>query len=94
MGPKNSAALTHFIQSPRPTPRGKKHSRINKESPSFQEASPRTIMSSANRNREKEEQHALKDNLPKRPKQKGLTQWASHGSMAEERFQGKLSPSH
>ena len=51
-------------------------------------------MSSANRNREKEEQHALKDNLPKRPKQKGLTQWASHGSMAEERFQGKLSPPH
>ena len=48
----------------------------------------------ANRNHEKEERHALKDNLPKHPKQKGLTQWASHGSMAEERFQGKLSPPH
>ena len=70
MGPKNSAAPTHFIQSPRPTPRRKKHSRINKESPSCKEASLRTILSSANRNREKEERHALKDNLPKRPKQK------------------------
>ena len=86
VGSKNSATSAHFIQSPRPTPRRKKHPRINKESPCCQEASPRTILSSANRNREKEERHALKDNLPKRPKQKGLTQWASHGSMAEERF--------
>ena len=30
--------------------------------------------------------HALKDNLPGRPKQKRLTQWASHGSMVEEQF--------
>ena len=84
MGPKNSAASTHFIQSPRPTLRRKKYPRINKESPSCQEALPRIIMSSDNRNREKEEQHALKDNLPRRSKQKGLTQWASHESMAEE----------
>ena len=48
----------------------------------------------ANRNHEKEERHALKDNLLKRPKQKWLTQWASHGSMVEERFQGKFSPPH
>ena len=46
MGPKNSAAPTHFIQSPRSTPRRKKHSRINKESPNCQEASSRTILSS------------------------------------------------
>ena len=45
-----------------------------------------TILSLTNQNREKEERHALKDNLPKCPKQKGLTQWASHGSMAEEQF--------
>ena len=94
MGPKNSVVPAHFIQSPRPTPRRKKHPRINKENPSCQEASPRTILSSANRNREKEERHALKDNLPKHPKQKGLTQWAKHGSMAKEQFQGKLSPPH
>ena len=84
VGSKNSASLAHFIQSPRPTPRRKKHPRINKESPSCQETLLRTILSSANRNREKEERHALKDNLPRRPKQKELTQWASHGSMAEE----------
>ena len=94
VGPKNSAVPAHFIQSPRPTPRRKKYPRINKERPSYQEALSRTILSSANGNREKEEQHALKDNLPKQPKQKRLTQWASHGSMAEERFQGKLSPLH
>ena len=94
VGPKNSTTLAHFIQSPRLTPRRKKHPRINKESPSCREASPRTILSSANRNREREERHALKDNLPRRPKQKGLTQWASHRSMAEEQFQGKLSPPH
>ena len=70
VGSKNSASLTHFIRSPRPTPRRKKHPRINKESPSCQEASPRTILSSANRNREKEERHVLKDNLSKHPKQK------------------------
>ena len=43
-------------------------------------------MSSANRNCKKEERHALKDSLPGRPKKKGLTQWASHGSMVEEQF--------
>ena len=48
VGPKNSTSLTQFIQSPRPTPRTKKHPRINKESPSCQEASPRTILSLAN----------------------------------------------
>ena len=42
----------------------------------------------------KDKRHALKDSLPGRPKQKGLTQWASHGSMVEEQFQGKLSPLH
>ena len=84
VGSKNSASLAHFIQSPRPTLRRKKHPRINKESPNCQETSLRTILSLANRNREKEERHALKDNLPRHPKQKELTQWASHGSMAEE----------
>ena len=94
VGSKNSTVPAHFIQNSRPTSRRKKHSRINKESPSCQETSPKTILSSANQNREKEEQHALKDNLPRRPKQKGLTQWASHRSIAEEQFQGKLSPLH
>ena len=90
VGSKNSAALTHFIQDPRPMPRRKKHPRMNKESPSCQETSPRTILSSANQNCKKEERHALKDNLPKRPKQKVLTQWTSYGSMVEEQFQEKV----
>ena len=94
VGSKNSAAPTHFIQGPRPMPKRKKHPRMNKKAPSCQEISPRTILSSANRNRGKEERHALKDNLPGRPKQKGLTQWASHRSMAKEQFQEKLSPPH
>ena len=68
--------------------------RMSKESPSCQETSPRTILSSANRNHKKEKRHALKDNLPGRPKQKGLTQWASHGGMEVEQFQEKLSHSH
>ena len=42
----------------------------------------------------KEKRHALKDSFPGCPKQKGLTQWASHGSMVEEQFQEKLSPPH
>ena len=94
VGSKNLATPTHFIQDPRPMPRRKKHPRMNKESPSRQETSSRTILSSANRNRGKEEQHALKDNLLRRPKQRGLTQWANHESMAEEQFQEKLSPSY
>ena len=83
-----------FISSPRATSRRKKCPRTNKEGPNCQETSPRTILSSANRNHKKEEWHALKDSLPGHPKQKGLTQWVSHGSMVEEQFQEKLSPPH
>ena len=89
VGSKNSAVPTHFIQGPRPMPRRKKHPRMNKESPSCQKTSPRTILSSANQNRKKEERHAFKDSLPGRPKQKILTQWASHESMVKEQFQEK-----
>ena len=73
MGSKNSATPTHFIQSPRPMLRRKKRPRMNKESPNFQETSPRTILSSANRDHKKEEQHAFKDSLPGHPKKKELT---------------------
>ena len=75
-------------------PRRKKFLRTNKEGPSCQKISLRTILSSANRNCKKEERHALKDSLFRRFKQKRLIQWASHGSMVEEQFQEKLSPSH
>ena len=71
-----------------------KHPRMNKESPNCQKTSPRTIPSSANRVHKKEEWHAFKDSLPGHPKKKGLTQWVSHGSMVEEQFQERLSPSH
>ena len=69
VGSKNSTTLAHFIQSPRPMPRRKKCPRMNKESPNCQETSPRTILSSANRDH-KEERHALKDGLPGHPKKK------------------------
>ena len=94
VGPKNLATPAHFISSPKPTLRRKKQPRTYKGSPSCQETSPRTILSLANRNHKKEERHALKDSLLGRPKQEGLTQWASHGSMVEKQFQEKLSPSH
>ena len=91
VGSKNSAAPTHFIQGPRPMPRRKKCPRMNKESPSCQETSPRTILSSANRNCKKEERHALKDSLSGHPKQKGLAKWASHRSKVNEQFQENVT---
>ena len=90
VGSKKSAVPVYFIWGPGPMPRRKKHPRMNKESPSCQEISSRTILSLVSRNRKKEERHALKDNLPGRPKQKVLTQWVSHGSMVEEQFQKKV----
>ena len=75
-------------------PKRKKRPRMNKESPNCQETSPRTILSSANRDHKKEEQHAFKDSLSEHPKKKGLTQWVSHGSMVEEQFQENLSWEH
>ena len=86
VGSKNLAAPTHFIQGLRPMPRRKKRSMMNKESPSCQETSPRTILSSANQNCKKEERHALKDSLSGHLKQKGLAQRASHESKVEEQF--------
>ena len=86
MGSKNSAALTHFIQSPRPMSRRKKGPRMNKGSPNCQETSPRTVLSSANQDHKKKEQSAFKDSLPRHPKKKRLTQWVSHESMVEEQF--------
>ena len=70
MGSKNSAASAHFIQSPRPMPRRKKYPKMNKESPNSQETSPRTILSSANRDHKKEGRHAFKDSLSRHPKKK------------------------
>ena len=86
MGAKNSATPAHFIQSPRLMPRRKKRPKTNKESPNCQETSLRTILSSTNQDHKKEEQHALKDSLPRLPKKKGLAQWVSHGSIVEEQF--------
>ena len=69
----------------RPMPRRKKHPRMNKESPSCQETSSRTILSSANRKRKKKKRHALKDSLPGHPKQKStntVSQSWEHGGGA------------
>ena len=68
VGSKNSATPTHFIQSPRPMLRRKKRPKMNKESPNYQETSPRTILSSVNRDHKKEEWHAIKGSLPGHPK--------------------------
>ena len=70
VGSKNSATPTHFIQSPRPMLRRKKRLKMNKESPNYQETSPRTILSSVNRDHKKEERHAIKGSLPGHPKKK------------------------
>ena len=69
VGSKNSATSAHFILSPRPMPRRKKRQRTNKESPSCQETSPRTIVSLANRDHKKEEWHAIKGSLLGHPKE-------------------------
>ena len=76
-GPFHTGPKTHAEEEE--TPKDEQ-----RESLSCQETSPRTILSSANQNHKKEWWHAFKDNLPGHPKQKGLTQWASHGSMVEE----------
>ena len=94
VGPKDLSTPAHLISSPRPTPRRKKCPRMNKEGPSCQETLPRTILFLANQGHRRRKRHTHKDSLPGRPKQKGLTQWASHRSMAEVQFQEKLSPSH
>ena len=94
VGPKDLATPAHFISGPRPMSRRKKCPRTNKEGPNCQETLPRTILSSANRGHGRKKRHALKDSLLGRPKQKVLTQWASHGNMVEEQFQEKLSPPH
>ena len=70
VGSKNSATPTHFIQSPRPMLRRKKRLKMNKESPNYQETSPRTILSSANRDYRGEERHAIKGRLVEHPKKK------------------------
>ena len=68
VGPKNLATPAHFILSPRPTPRKKKCLRTNKESPNCQAASPRTILSSTNRDYGGEERHATEGMLAEHPK--------------------------
>ena len=68
VGSKNSATPAHSILSPRPTPRKKKCPRTNEESPNFQAASLRTILSSANQDYRGEERHAIKGRLAEHPK--------------------------
>ena len=94
VGPKDLATPAHFISSPKPMPRRKKCPRTNKEVLNCQETLLRTILSSVNRGHGRIKRHTLEDSLPGHPKQKGLTQWASHGCMVEEQFQEKLSHPH
>ena len=57
MGPKDLGTPTHLISSPRPTPRNKKCPRTNEENPDFQIVLPRTTVSSAGQNHEREKCH-------------------------------------
>ena len=68
--PKDLASPTHFISSPRPTSRKKKRLRMSKEGLNYWEASPRTILSSANQGHGRRKQHTLKEHPPNCPKQK------------------------
>ena len=70
MGSKDLATPAHFISSPRPTLRKKKRPRMNKEGPNCWETSSRTILSSVNQGHRRRKRHTLKDNPPRRPKQK------------------------
>ena len=70
VGPKNLATPTHFISSPRPTPRRKKCSRTNEEGPNCQQTLPRTILSLTNQGHGRKKWHAAKGSLLKRPKGK------------------------
>ena len=70
IGSKNLATPTHFISSPRLTPRRKKCLRTNEESPNCQETLPRTILFSATRDHGRRKRHATKGSLPEHPKGK------------------------
>ena len=70
MGSKNLTTPAHFILGPRPTPRRKKCPKTNEENPNCQAASPRTGLSSANRDYRGEERHAIKGRLVLHPKKK------------------------
>ena len=70
VGSKNLTTTAHFILGLKPTLRKKKCPRTNEESPNCQAASPRTILSSANRDYRTEERHAIKGRLAEHPKKK------------------------
>ena len=70
VGPKNLTTLAHFILSPKPMPRRKNCPRTNEESPNGPETLLRTILSLASPDPRREEQHAINDNLPERPKKR------------------------
>ena len=73
-GVKELSSPSPLHTGPKAYAEKEKHPRMNKEGPSCQETSLRTILSLANRNHKKKERHALKDSLPRHPKQKGLAQ--------------------
>ena len=86
VGSKNSATSAHFIQSPRPMSRRKKHPRMDKKSPNCQETLPRTILSLANQDRKKEGRHALKDSLSGHPKKKDQHSGSAMGAWWRSNF--------
>ena len=65
MGPKDLGTPAHLISSPRPTPRSKKCPRTNGENLDLQVVRPRTIVSSADHNHEREKRHVTRGGPPK-----------------------------
>ena len=62
MGPNDLGTPAHLISSPRPTPRSKKCPRTNERNPDRQIVLPRTTISSAGQNHEREKRHVTRGN--------------------------------
>ena len=68
VGPKDLGTLAHFISGLWPIPMRKKCLKMNKENPDYQNILPRTTLSSADQNHEREKRHATRGSLLEHPK--------------------------
>ena len=86
MGPKDLASPTRFISNPRPTPKKRKHSRMNKEGLKLLGgiADDHLVLDEPGSRKEKA---AHPDRQPSQSSQtKGPTRGDSYGDMVEEQF--------
>ena len=68
VGPKDLGTLAHFISSPRPMPRRKKCSRMNKGNPDCRDILQRTTLSSTDQNHGRGKRHVARGSPLKHPK--------------------------